>query len=297
MNTIAHQQQRTLQGARRAWEWFDAFKVAEKYGKPVVTPAGVANKSARRLRQRAQQNTKKEQQPASAEPAGTKRNRSSDSMRGSSRDEGFVGLPTNVDALWISGDTLHGIRCGGYAEAHLRPPAPGKCLIGEWPTLVEIYSHDNKKCCWDNDLCCEQCLRLDVHAFYDPDHTDHDGRHRDLQAGLLQHKNNKQDCVLDMCKQVVTHLRKHAGRPCAIAFWCNNGKHRSVGCAELFYAILSTEPWARAHTSNGADIICEHISLDTHKHCHLGCPGCQKFPPYLNPNLLAARQVWDRTAP
>jgi hypothetical protein len=301
IKTIAHQKQRTWQCARRAFAWVEAVKVAEKSGKPVVTPQLAARKSARRLRQRAQQNTKQKQQPASAEPAGTRRNRSSGSMRGSTRDEGFVGLPTNVDARTVlspTGDLYHGLRFG-YAEAHLIPRAPGDCLTAEWPTLVEIYSHDSKKCCWDRyrDVDSDQCLRLDCRPFYDPDHTDHDGRHRDVQAGLLQHKKNKQDCVLGMCKQVRTHLRTHAGRRCAIAFWCNKGKHRSVGCAELFYAILSTEPWARAQAYNGADIICEHISLDHHKHGHLGCPGCEKISPYLNPNLLAARQVWDRTAP
>jgi hypothetical protein len=285
--TIANQHQRTLQGSRRAWEWFTAAKKSEESGKPVVTPAGPAKKTARRLRQRAQQLTKKGQQPASAKPAGTKDNRNSDSMRGSSGDEV---LP---DAPWISGDKLHGILCGGYTECRLRPPAPGDFLIDEWPKVVEIYSHDNKKkCCWDNDLCCEQCLRLDCRPFYDPDHTDHDGRHRDVQAGLLQHKKN----IFEMCQLVVTHLRKHAGRRCAIAFWCNRGKHRSVGCAELFYAILSTESWARALAYNGADIYCEHISLETHKHGHLGCPGCKQISPFFNPNLLAARQVWDRAA-
>jgi hypothetical protein len=162
--------------------------------------------------------------------------------------------------------------------------------------MVELYSHDKRTCCWDNNVDMPELLRLDCRPFFDPVLSDHDGRHQNVQAGLLLHNKNKVDCFLVMCKRVAGWMRKHGGRNCSIAFWCNTAKHRSVGCAELFYAILSTEPWARARHCNGADIYCQHISLETHKLGHLGCPECQKIAPDLNPNLLAARQVWDRAA-
>ena len=92
---------------------------------------------------------------------------------------------------------------------------------------------------------------------------------------------------------------KAAKGNCVIRFWCNRGKHRSVGCAELFNAILSTEKWAMAMAGpEGAKVILEHISLDVHKHgCRHGCYDCQPKSPFFNPNLLGARAVWDRSEP
>eukprot|EP00972_Heterocapsa_arctica_P044124 6513080-Heterocapsa_arctica.AAC.1 len=84
----------------------------------------------------------------------------------------------------------------------LPPPSPDYCVIGEWPKQIEVFSHDKNPCCWNTYRDAESekwCLRLDCRPFYDPDHHDHDGRHRDVQAGLLQNKKNKKDCFLDMC--------------------------------------------------------------------------------------------------
>ncbi len=129
---------------------------------------------------------KKEQQPASAEPAGTKRNRSSDSMRKSSRDKGFVGSPTNV----YSGDTLH----EGCVGSPTNAPGHKPFRIDDWPLLVEIYSHDKNECCWYTY--CDRdsepwCLRLDCRPLYDPNaNTNHDGRHPDcsLRRGGAQER-------------------------------------------------------------------------------------------------------------
>eukprot|EP00972_Heterocapsa_arctica_P114797 16444371-Heterocapsa_arctica.AAC.1 len=72
------------------------------------------------------------------------------SRRGSAWDEGFVGLPTNVDAR----DEFE-----GFAACSPRPAlgtkvlsacrqinTPGYCLIDEWPKQVEIDSHDKNAC-------------------------------------------------------------------------------------------------------------------------------------------------------
>jgi hypothetical protein len=105
----------------------------------------------------------------------------------------------------------------------LTPPSSrGYCVISEWPKKVEIFSHDSGECCWNQhrDVKSEKsCLRLDCRPLYDPVHIAHDGRHADVQAGLLQHKQNKKDCFLDMCTKVRAHPRM--GRCCSIAFWCN----------------------------------------------------------------------------
>jgi hypothetical protein len=145
----------------------------------------------------------------------------------------------------------------------------------------------------------KSCIRLDCRPLYDPNaKTKHDGRHPDVQAGLLQHNANAPDCFLDMCKAVRVHLRKHAGRHCYIAFWCNSGKHRSVGCAELFNAILSTQAWARASTwpGKGCELYIEHISLDHHMQAHKGCADCCDKNPYENPHIQAAQKMWELSA-
>jgi hypothetical protein len=298
--TIENQKQRTWQGARRAFEWVDALKVAEESGKPVVTPALAAKKSARRLWQRAKKNAQQmeqeDQQPASAEPAGTSNWRRSTSARTSSGNSGwqsggegqegtsrrgsgweevFVGSPTKVEGLSARQDSIY-----------------------NWPKSITVYSHDrHSECCWNKyrEMDNEPCLRLDCRPLFDPRaKTHHDGRHQDVQAGLLQHKKNAPDCFLNMCKAVRVHLRVHAGRHCSIAFWCNHGKHRSVGCAELFYAILSNEAWARAAAPlNGCQTFIEHISLDHHRHEHKHCADCCDKNPYDNPNLKAARKMWE----
>eukprot|EP00972_Heterocapsa_arctica_P085026 12529778-Heterocapsa_arctica.AAC.1 len=59
---------------------------------------------------------------------------------------------------------------------------PSHRLIDEWPAQVEIYSHDREVCCWDRHRNVDSekwCLRLECRPLYDPDRTDHDGRHQE----------------------------------------------------------------------------------------------------------------------
>jgi hypothetical protein len=319
--TVDHQAQRSSQRARRAFEWVEAGRVALATGKPVVTPKLAAHKSARRAWQRANQKQQQEgQQPAaSAAPPASSRRSSSvrtrsgnskshmertpsgdlHSRRGSAWDEGFVGLPTKVDAR----DEFEGFAaCSTKGlSARRQINTPGYSIIDDWPKHIDIYSHDSKtECCWYKycvDDVKQRCLRVDCRKLYDPYNHSHDGRHQDVQAGLLQYKEGA--VVINMCTEVRKHLRANAGKRCCIAFWCNRGKHRSVGCAELFTAILSTEPWARAAAGqNGCPIYIEHISLAEHNHgCRSRCRDCCAKSPFLNQHLLAARALWDRTKP
>jgi hypothetical protein len=299
MNKVENQLYRAIQCATRADQWDKAKQLASRNGNRVVTPVPIANKSARRVAQRAKAAAKKEQLlqsqgPASARSAPAvlsrsqgpvKRNRSSETIRKSSRARNRSPSSSYTSSVRASSSSSYTTNAPG------RHP-----WLNNWPRMVELYSHDKRLCCWDNNVDMPELLRLDCRPFFDPVLSDHDGRHQSVQAGLLLHNKNKVDCFLDMCKRVAGWMRKHGGRNCAIAFWCDTAKHRSVGCAELFYAILSTEPWARRRHSDGADIYCQHISLETHKLGHLGCPECQNIAPDLNPNLLAARHVWDRAA-
>jgi hypothetical protein len=143
----------------------------------------------------------------------------------------------------------------------------------------------------------QSCLHLDCRPLFDPIKTKHDGRHPGVQAGLLQHKKNAADCFLNLCKEVRVHLRQYAGLHCSIAFWCNQGKHRSVGCAELFNAILCTQKWAKGFGRPGCELCIEHISLAYHhKQSHKGCADCCENNPHENPNIEAAQNMWERSA-
>jgi hypothetical protein len=59
------------------------------------------------------------------------------------------------------------------------------------------------------------------------------------------------------------HLRANHGETCGISFFCNHGKHRSVGCAELFNTILSTEPWVKAIKHDGRNASVQSTMLET----------------------------------
>ena len=211
-------------------------------------------------------------------------------------DQGFVGPPTNVDAR----DDKESSKAPGLS-ARRQGDSNSQCLP---PTQIDIYSHcDDSRCCWykycqsESD---DRVLRLDVRPFYDPNNHQHDGRHQDVQAGLLRTDSTQPapKLFIELCKSVRKHLKVCAGRECVITFWCHRGKHRSVGCAELFTSILSTEPWARAAAGpHGCPVYTEHVSLDHHRHgCKERCNNCVAKSPFLNPNLLKAREVWDRSA-
>jgi hypothetical protein len=325
---VENQSQRFHQAAMRANEWVDAADVSLKTGEPIKTPPMAATKSARRAWQRAKAGGAgagqdgHDGQPAASprcrsrsnheEPETTRRGNSKQWYAGYSASQQYtaddwaawqetqwyVGSPSNVDAR----DEFEGYAKGSSAGRQINTP---RLILDDWPKQIEIYSHDrHPDCCW-NKYCKPEderrCLRIDVRAFYDPHNHEHDGRHQAVQKQLLctDHTQCAPKRFIEICRQVRKHLRAHAGGKCVITFWCNRGKHRSVGCAELFNAILSTERWAMAMAGpEGAKVILEHISLDVHKHgCKHGCNECQPKSPYLNPNLLGARAVWDRSEP
>jgi hypothetical protein len=279
----------------------------------VVTPPLAATKSARRCWQRAQQNARmyaaaecqneqarSQRGPASAEPAGTSNWRRSTSARNSSWD---IGLQSGGE--WQEdgeGQEDSIADWHGFDGKECIPRGWDPHSINFWPTSITVYSHDrHSECCWHmrEEMDQKSCIRLDCRPLYDPNaRTKHDGRHPDVQAGLLRHKKNAPECFLDMCKAVRVHLRKHAGRHCSIAFWCNRGKHRSVGCAELFNAILCTQKWASAAINKGCELYLEHLSLDYHKHAcaQKGCEDCCDKNPYDNPHIQAAQKMWELSA-
>ena len=325
---VDNQSQRSWQAAMRAREWIDAANVSLKTGAPMKTPPMAANKSARRAWQRAK-GKQGEQDGQDGQPAASTRGRSrstheeqATTRRGNSKQgyagcsatqryaddwqgyaawqatQRFVGSPTYVDAR----DEFKGYAKGLSAGRQSNTP---RLILDDWPKQIEIYSHDrHPDCCW-NKYCKQEdehrCLRIDCRDFYDPHNHEHDGRHQAVQKQLLctDHTQPAPKRFIEICRQVRKHLRANAGRKCVITFWCNRGKHRSVGCAELFNSILSTEKWAIAEAGpDGCLVILEHISLDEHRHgCRTQCNDCQAKSPYLNPNLLGARAVWDRSEP
>jgi hypothetical protein len=321
---VENQSQRFRQAAMRAREWVDAADVSLKTGMPMKTPPMAATKSARRAWQRAKgkqgEQDGQDGQPAASprcrsrstheEPETTRRGNSKQWYAGYSASQQYtaddwaawqatqwyVGSPSNVDAR----DEFEGYAKGSSEGRQINTP---RLILDDWPKQVEIYSHDGQ-CCWDK-FCKpgdqRHCLRIDVRDFYDPHNHEHDGQHRAVQKQLLNtdYTQKAPTRFIEICTQVRQHLRDHAKGNCVIRFWCNRGKHRSVGCAELFNAILSTEKWAMAMAGpEGAKVILEDISLDVHKHgCKHGCNECQAKSPYLNPNLLGARAVWDRSEP
>ena len=163
------------------------------------------------------------------------------------------------------------------------PPAPQLPRNAPvWPERVYIYSHD-RSCCWEYAER-PNLLRIDVREFRDPP-TSHDGRHPEVQRRIVA----KTYPFLLLCAKVHRHLKAHKGTTCAVAFFCNRGRHRSVACAELLFGVLGgVESMARCYLE------LNHLSLPWH--C-LGCRCRNCDDARSTPAVLeAARAVWDRAA-
>ncbi len=133
---------------------------------------------------------------------------------------------------------------------------------------MTIYSHD-ESCCWYDAIpFLVDAGTVGVHIkckrFYDKPFGSHDGRHHQVQAGLLEWREH----FRDVAREVRRALDRARGRPrLSLGFWCSKGRHRSVGCAELWAFIL----WLLGEHVT----MVRHVSLEAHCERRCGCSTCR----------------------
>jgi hypothetical protein len=99
--------------------------------------------------------------------------------------------------------------------------------------------------------------------------------------GFVQHELASVPAFGVLCRMIKDHLRKcaeaaarnaaAADDPVLIYFWCNQGRHRSVGCGELIHFILNRDRFTSSCTV-------EHRTLSSSKRGPCGCNNgrCQE---------------------
>jgi hypothetical protein len=133
---------------------------------------------------------------------------------------------------------------------------------------VTVVSHDNS-CCFADD----GGTHIDVRIFRDPPSL-HDGRNEEVWRKLFG-SHPKEFAAL--CLRVKEILRSQDLDRFRLQFYCNGGKHRSVGCAEVFAGIL------RAFR---IEVVVEHKSLYWHPRRCCDCGVCGVAPIYISDDVV-----------
>lgn len=142
---------------------------------------------------------------------------------------------------------------------------------------IKIVSHDRWSCCWANDRDAHIQVK---HLFYDKPKDAHDGRHESVQTRLLTNHTTNFLKVCVLVKEIRESCREST---LTINFVCNQGKHRSVACAELIGSICndigipSVNVWRKSLEKHYRECKCRACNDPRCMKYHNGVPLVQMF--------------------
>ena len=151
-----------------------------------------------------------------------------------------------------------------WTEHRYAPPDPMRHI-----RKVYVISHDCEPCCCDET---DDETRIWVADLFWDKRTICDGRNPGVQERLLStHRDN----FASLCNTVFRVLTDQPDDVCWLSFVCRRGKHRSVACACLFWAILDTM---------GIDTEVCHKSMRKHERW-CTCATCNATAPHESARL------------